>query len=191
MVASISNPLLTTPAQDTAMVKGAMGPRAPIKAPPELPPTTETARQGPSTSVISPTQALEASQQTLGADLRQAMEKAGIRLTGTVDLTVAEDGDISVQGSEADQAAVQSLLQADTSQPGFASRIRAQAQEATRLSSTNGGGQTSGVLSKTPGCVLWHYNSLTQQPPAASNVVFSLGPTASSLSYPGSLTESA
>ncbi len=143
--------------------------------------------------MASATQSLDASQQKLAADLRAALSKAGVKLGGAIEFAVKSDGSVALNGSDADKAAMQAFLKADTSQPSFARRIATQAQDALKLSSSI---QQSAAISqaakfaKSAGSVMSLYQSLMQQA-GATNVVFSMSATSSSLTYPGSLTASA
>lgn len=134
-------------------------------------------------------QALENRQKALSADLRAAMDKAGVKLTGSIEFTVKSDGSVDLKGSDADKAAAQAFLKADTSRPTFANRIATQAKEALQLSTTL---QQSAAISqaakaaRSAGGVMALYTSLIQQA-GTSSVVFSVSATGSSLSYPGSL----
>ena len=138
-------------------------------------------------------QGLETAQKKLSADLRAALEKAGVKLTGTVDFTVKSDGSVSLKGSDADKAAMKSFLSADTSQPSFATRIASQAKDALKLSETI---QQSAAISqaaksaKSAAGVMSLYTSFMQQA-SASSAVYSLSATSSSLTYPGSLSANA
>lgn len=141
----------------------------------------------------SAAQALEAGQKTLATDLRAALAKAGVKLTGAVEFTVSSSGAVGIKGSDADKAATQAFLKADTSQPSFASRIANQARDALKLSTTI---QQSAAISqaakfaKSSGGVVSLYTSLMQQSGAAS-AVFSISASGSALTYPGSLTANA
>lgn len=136
---------------------------------------------------------LETSQQALGAELRAALAKAGVKLQGRVEFTVKADGSVGSTGSEADKAAVKGFLASDTSKPSFANRIATQAQEALKLSATIQQGAAisqAARLSKSSGGVMALYNTLMQQTPTAS-AVFSVSAAGSSLTYPGSLSANA
>lgn len=134
-------------------------------------------------------QTLEDRQKDLSADLRAAMGKAGVKLTGSIEFTVKSDGSVDLKGSDADKAATQAFLKADTSRPSFANRIATQAKEALQLSTTL---QQSAAISqaakaaRSAGGVMALYTSLMQQA-GTSSVVFSVSATGSSLSYPGAL----
>jgi hypothetical protein len=141
----------------------------------------------------SAAQSLEAGQKQLATDLRAAMAKAGVKLTGAVEFSVSSSGNVQVKGSDADKAATQAFLKADTSQPSFASRIANQARDALKLSATlqqSAAASQAAKLAKTSGGVISLYTSLMQQSSAAS-AVFSLSGTGSSLTYPGSLAANA
>jgi len=137
--------------------------------------------------------ALETGQKTLSADLRAALAKAGVKLTGAIEFTVKSDGSVDIKGSDADKAAIKAFLSADTSQPSFAARIAGQARDALKLSATV---QQSAAISqaakqaKSTGDVMSLYTSLMQQA-GTSSVVFSVSAASSALTYPGSLKTSA
>lgn len=136
---------------------------------------------------------LDTAQKKLGADLRAAMDKAGLHLNGAVDIAVKSDGSVTFNGSDPDKAAMKAFLKADTSQPSFASRIADQAQEAMKLSTTiqqSAAISQAAKLAKSAGGVMSLYTSLMQQS-SGTSVLFSVSPTSSSLSYPGSLATKA
>lgn len=134
-------------------------------------------------------QALENGQKALSTDLRAAMDKAGVKLTGAIEFTIKSDGSVDLKGSDADKAATKAFLNADKSQPSFATRIASQARDALKLSATI---QQSAAISqaakaaKSSGGVMSLYTSLMQQAGTAS-VVFSVSAASSALTYPGSL----
>lgn len=139
---------------------------------------------------VSAARSLESAQKALGADLRAALAKAGVKLGGAVELVVKCDGSVEINGSDADKATVKAFLSADTSQPSFATRIAGQARDALKLSASiqqSAAVSQAARLSKTSGGLMSLYTSLMQQTSAAS-AVFSLSATSSSLTYPGSLT---
>lgn len=132
---------------------------------------------------------LETGQVALAADLRAALNKALAKLEGNVQFSVSAKGEVTVEGSDKDKAAVQAVLKADTSDPSLASRIATQASDAMQLSSQI---QQSAAISQaakssaTPDGVISLYQSLMQQT-ASTSVVFSVSATTSTLTYPGSL----
>jgi hypothetical protein len=145
------------------------------------------------TKAATAAHALETSQKILSTDLRAAMAKAGVKLTGAVEFTVKSDGSVDIKGSDADKAATKDFLSADTSQPSFATRIAGQAREALKLSATiqqSAAISQAAKLAKSAGGVMSLYTSLMQQA-GTSSVVFSVSAAASSLTYPGSLTTNA
>ncbi|NCT82013.1 MAG: hypothetical protein GXC94_02625 [Comamonadaceae bacterium] len=136
---------------------------------------------------------LESAQKALAADLRAALDKAGVKLGGAVEFTVKSDGGVELKGSEADRAAVKAFLSADRSQPGFAARIANQARDALKLSTTiqqSAAISQAARLAKSTGGVMSLYASLMQQT-GATSVVYSVSANASSLTYPGSLAAKA
>lgn len=138
-------------------------------------------------------QALERGQKTLGNELRAAMAKAGVKLSGAIEFSVTSDGSVSVKGSDADKAATQAFLKADTNSPSFASRIATQARDAMKLSTSiqqSAAISQAAKMAKTTGGVVSLYTSLMQQT-ASTSVTFSLSAGSSSLTYPGSLTANA
>ncbi|MDR7268985.1 hypothetical protein J2X20_001614 [Pelomonas saccharophila] len=136
---------------------------------------------------------LDTSQKKLATELRAAMDKAGVHLTGAIEFSVKSDGSVDIKGSDADKAATQAFLKADTSQPGFANRIATQARDALKLSTSiqqSAAISQAAKLAKTSGGVMSLYTSLMQQT-AATSVVFSVSAASSSLTYPGSLATNA
>lgn len=136
---------------------------------------------------------LDIAQKKLGAELRTAMDKAGIHLTAAIDISVKSDGSVAFNGSEADKAAMKAFLKADTSQPSFANRIADQAKEAMKLSTTiqqSAAISQAAKLARSAGGVMSLYTSLMQQT-SSTSVVFSVSATSSSLSYPGALATNA
>lgn len=137
--------------------------------------------------------ALEGRQASLGSELRSALEKAGTRLTGTVEFSVDGQGALAVSGTAQDKAAVQSFLAQDRSKPGFAARLSALAQDADAHSATVR--QTAAIsqaarMASGPSGVMSLYGSLMKQQDGHA-AVFSLSSTQSSLSYPGMLASQA
>ena len=151
----------------------------------------KTAGSSPQASIAS--RALDKQQAALATDLRAALGKANIKLSGPVEFSVSADGAVAIKGAEADKAAVSAFLKADTTRPGFAARIATQARDALKLSGTI---QQSAAISQAAryagnsGGVMSLYNSLMQQS-GASAAVFSVSASASSLTYPGALAAKA
>ncbi|HET7792894.1 MAG TPA: hypothetical protein VFL64_05880 [Rhizobacter sp.] len=157
--------------------------------------TTEAALKaaGSRPQAAVPGRALDKQQAALAADLRAALGKANIKLSGPVEFSVSSDGAVALKGAEADKAAVSAFLKADTSQPGFSARIATQARDALKLSATirqNAAISQAARYAGNSGGVMSLYTSLMQQS-TASTAVFSVSPTASSLTYPGSLATKA
>ena len=136
--------------------------------------------------------ALDKQQTALAADLRAAMSKAGIKLSGAVEFSVSSDGTVGIKGSDADKAAMTAFLKADTSKPGFAARIATQAQDALKLSATI---QQTAAISQAAryggkSGVMSMYASLMQQTNTTA-AVFTVAAGSSSLTYPGALSAKA
>jgi hypothetical protein len=136
---------------------------------------------------------LDKQQAALGNDLRAAMNKANVKLTGTIEFSVGSDGAVDVKGNDADKAAVKAFLKADTGLPSFANRIATQAKSALDISSKL---QERAAISQAAryagasGNVMAMYSSLMAQG-STTTAVFSVSTTSSSLSYPGSLSTKA
>lgn len=136
---------------------------------------------------------LDVAQKKLGTDLRAAMGKAGIHLSGAVDISVKSNGSVAFSGSDEDKAAMKAFLKADSSQPSFANRIADQAKEAMKLSTTiqqSAAISQAAKLARSAGGVMSLYTSLMQQN-SSTSVMFSISSTSSSLSYPGALATNA
>jgi len=136
--------------------------------------------------------ALDKQQAALASDVRAAMSKSGIKLSGAVEFSVSSDGTVGIKGSDADKAATTAFLKADTSQPSFATRIATQARDALKLSATI---QQSAAISQAARYggklgVMSLYTSLMQQT-NTSAAVFTIAAGSSSLTYPGALATKA
>ena len=136
--------------------------------------------------------ALDKQRAALASDVRAAMSKSGIKLSGAVEFSVSSDGTVGIKGSDADKAATTAFLKADTSQPSFATRIVTQARDALKLSATI---QQSAAISQAAryggkSGVMSLYTSLMQQT-NTSAAVFTVAAGSSSLTYPGALATKA
>jgi hypothetical protein len=138
-------------------------------------------------------QSLEKQQASLGKDLQAAMAKAGVKLSGSVEYSIGDDGKLAVDGSDADKANATAFLKADTSSPSFTTRLTSLTQAADKLSGSirqtaaisqaaHYGGQGAGVVSL--------YTSLMQSQDTTP-AVFSFSVSTSSLTYPGVLAAKA
>lgn len=137
--------------------------------------------------------ALESRQASLGHELRSALEKAGVKLTGTVEFSRDDQGALAVEGNAQDKAAVRSFLANDPSKPGFTARLTALAQEADAHSGTvrqSAAISQAARMASGPSGVMSLYASLMKQQDSHA-AVFSLSATQTSLSYPGMLTSQA
>ncbi len=150
-------------------------------------------RAAGTTKSLAAGHSLESGEKKLATDLRAALAKAGVKLSGAVEFSVKSDGTVETKGSDADKAALKAFLNADTTQPSFANRMATQAKDAMKLSSTI---QQSAAISQAAkvagrsGNLMSLYNTYMQQS-AATTVVFSVSAATSSLTYPGSLAASA
>jgi outer membrane murein-binding lipoprotein Lpp len=136
---------------------------------------------------------LEKKEAALATDLRAAMTKAGVTLTGPVEFSVDSGGVLQVGGNDKDKAAVTAFLKNDATKPTFASRVSNLAAEADNLSNTIR--QTAAIsqaarYAGSSSNVMSLYGSLMKQQ-EATPAVFSLSATASSLTYPGVLASKA
>lgn len=137
--------------------------------------------------------ALDKQQALLATDLRAAMVTAGVKLSGAVEFSVGSDGSVGIKASDADKAATTAFLKADTSRPGFATRVATLARDALKLSSTI---QQSAAISQAAryagksGGVMSLYASLMQQS-NTTPAVFTVGAASSSLTYAGVLATKA
>lgn len=138
--------------------------------------------------------ALETRQATLAGELRSALDKAGVKLSGAVEFSLDSHGSLAVSGQAADKAAVQTFLAADRSRPGFASRLSALAQDADAHSGTvrqSAAISQAARMASGPNGVLSLYANLMKQQDSHA-AVFSLSASqGSSLTYPGMLASKA
>ncbi|HSI47447.1 MAG TPA: hypothetical protein VLA61_04230 [Ideonella sp.] len=136
---------------------------------------------------------LDQKQTALATDMRAAMAKAGVKLSGSVAFSVDAKGGLTVEGSDKDKAAVTAFLKADASKPGFSSRLGALSTEASALSATI---RQSAAISQAAryagasGNVMAMYTSLLKQQDATP-ATFALSAANSSLTYAGVLSSTA
>lgn len=193
VVSSINNPLLSylsaqTPNGSASNAKTAAG-----SARGTALPQAALDRAAGTAKSAAAARSLESAQKALSNDLRAALAKAGVKLGGAVEFAVKSDGGVELKGADADRAAVKAFLNADRSQPSFATRIASQARDAMKLSTTiqqSAAISQAAKLSKSSGGVMALYASMMQQT-ATTSVVFSVSATSSSLTYPGSLAANA
>ena len=202
MVASVNNSLLnylTSQGQDaaqaTTLANGkatTTGSGTAAKATTTVPKAALDRAAGTAKSLAAG-HSLESGEKKLATDLRAALAKAGVKLSGAIEFSVKSDGTVETKGSDADKAAIKAFLAADTTQPSFANRIATQAKDAMKLSSTI---QQSAAISQAAkvagrsGNLMSLYSTYMQQS-AATTVVFSVSAASSSLTYPGSLSANA
>jgi len=77
---------------------------------------------------------LDQQQAALGKELAAGLAKAGMKLSGAVSLTLAQDGSVSVAGNAADQAALARLFKADVSTPRLQARLGSVLKDAQAMS---------------------------------------------------------
>lgn len=130
---------------------------------------------------------LDKQQSALATDLKSAMATAGVQLSGSVSFSVSSSGELQVDGSDADKAQVDKFLAADTSNPGFTSRITSLTTAAQMLSSNIQ--QTASIsqaarYASSPSAVLSLYQTLSQQQDTTA-AAFNFSAAGSSLTYAG------
>ncbi|QHI97511.1 hypothetical protein GT347_05630 [Xylophilus rhododendri] len=136
---------------------------------------------------------LDRQQNALASELRAALAKTGVELGGAVSFGVSSAGKLVVSGSDADKAKVNSFLSADSSKPGFSSRLASLTSAAESLSGTI---KQSAAISQAaryasgPSGLLSLYATLSKQQDATA-ASFTLSATGSSLTYAGVLTSKA
>jgi alkyl sulfatase BDS1-like metallo-beta-lactamase superfamily hydrolase len=133
--------------------------------------------------------ALDKQQAALATELRGGLAKAGVKLAGEVDFSVASDGSVAVKGSDADKAAVTAFLKKDATNPSLQSRLGSALKAAQALSAT---AQQTNAISMAarhggaPGNVMAMYTSFMGHKDSTP-AVLSLSAATSSLAYPGML----
>jgi len=190
---STGNSLLTYMTTDTAGTSGSNTSSSPVSANAKarIAATAQAALQaaGSTHQASVAGRALDKQQTALASDMRAAMTKSGVKLTGTVEFSVTSDGKVDLKGSDADKAATTAFLKSDASQPSFATRIATLARDALKVSATI---QQSAAISQAAryggksGGVMSMYTSLMQQSTTTS-AVFSFSASTNSLTYPGAL----
>ena len=157
--------------------------------------TSSSSAGGTSAKAAQVRQELDGLQTGIAQDLRSALKRAGLSLTGTVSFKVNTNGSLDITGSAADKAAVSKALNADSQQPSLASRIqsldkRVEAYDAANtrnaaLSSAAryaGRGQAANVMTL--------YQTLLSQN-SSSSAVFSVSAQGSQLAFSGSVNATA
>jgi hypothetical protein len=196
VVTSVNNSLLndlTSQGQDSAAANALTAQTASKAGAAMALPQQALQRAAGTAKAASAVHSLDTAQKTLANELRAAMNKAGVKLTGPIEFSVKADGSVDIKGSDADVAATKAFLKADTSQPSFARRIATQANDAMKLSTSiqqSAAISQAAKLAKTASGVMSLYTSLMQQT-STTNVVFSVSSASSSLTYPGSLAAAA
>ena len=138
-------------------------------------------------------QTLDKLQQGIAKDLKAALQKAGVSLTGTVDFSVGANGALKVAGNAKDQANVQAVLSADRSTPSLAARIKSLDQRVELYDSQNTRSAALTTAARQAGKgsnVLDLYQSMMSQNTKAS-AVFSVSDKSSQLAFSGALNSTA
>jgi hypothetical protein len=136
---------------------------------------------------------LDTQQAALGKELAAGLAKAGVKLSGHVSFSVGAKGQLAVDGSDADTAAVEKWMKSDTSKPSLQSRMADLLTSAQKLSSQTQQNNAISLAARyagAPGNVMAMYSQFmghTDSTPA----VLSFDGTASALSYPGALSSHA
>ena len=137
-------------------------------------------------------QAVDKQSNALVADLKNAMAQAGVKLGGTVELSIDSASKLQVKGSDEDKAAIGAFLAADQSQPSLSARLASLASDANALSSSI---QKTAAISQaarysSTSNFLSAYGTLVQGQSATASVL-SLSASSASFSYPGMLASRA
>ncbi len=133
--------------------------------------------------------ALDKQQSALATTLRSGLAKAGIKLAGAIDFTLAKDGSVTVKGSDADKAALAAFLKQDRSSPSLQAQVGAVLKAAQSVSAT--AQQTNAIslaarYAGNSGNVMAMYASYMGHQDTTP-AVLSLSTASSSLVYPGML----
>ena len=136
---------------------------------------------------------LEAKTSALATELQAALRQAGVKLAGSVDFSVAADGQLAIKGNEKDADAAKAFLKNDPRVPSFASRLGALAKEADAHSQTlrqNAAISQAARYAANATGVMSLYGSLLQRQDTTP-AVFTLGASGGTLTYPGVLQSKA
>lgn len=136
---------------------------------------------------------LDRQQNTLAADLRKALGKTGIELSGPVKFGVSSAGKLVVSGSDADKEKISKFLSGDTTKPSFSTQLIGLTSAAENLSNTikqSAAISQAARYSSGPAGLLAIYATLSKQQDSAA-ALFTLSGASSSLTYAGVLTSKA
>jgi hypothetical protein len=137
-------------------------------------------------------QAVDKQSTALITDLKNAMAQVGVKLGGTIELSINSASRLQVKGSDEDKTAIGAFLAADKSSPSLSSRLASLASDANALSS---GIQKTAAISQaarysSTSNFLSAYGTLVQGQSATASVL-SLSTSSASFSYPGMLASRA
>lgn len=183
----------TTTAGQTTTKAGDTTTKASTKAAEKTQATTRTAPATATAKTQQIRQTLDKLQQGIAKDLKAALQKAGVSLTGTVDFSVGANGALKVAGNAKDQANVQAVLSADRSTPSLAARIKSLDQRVELYDSQNTRSAALTTAARQAGKgsnVLDLYQSMMSQNTKAS-AVFSVSDKSSQLAFSGALNSTA
>ena len=136
---------------------------------------------------------LDTQQAALGKELAAGLAKAGVKLSGAVAFSLDAKGQLSVDGKDADTAAVENWMKSETSRPGLQSRLSdvlTSAQNLSAQTQQNNAISLAARYAGAPGNVMAMYSQFmghTDSTPAVLN----FDGAASTMSYPGALSSHA
>ena len=136
---------------------------------------------------------LGSQQAALGEQLSKGLAASGVTLSGDVSFSLDANGNVTVDGSAADQSAVQSWFQQDTSKPSLESQIGSALKSAQTLSQTTQQDNAISMAARYAGPSS-NLMSLYQQfmgSVQAPSPVMTLSGATSTLTYPGALNSQA
>lgn len=136
---------------------------------------------------------LESKATALATELQAALKQAGVKLSGSVEFSVAPDGQLAIKGTHKDADAARAFLKNDQRVPSFASRLGALAKEADAHSQTlrqNAAISQAARYAANASGVMSLYGSLLQRQDSTP-AVFTLSASGGSLTYPGVLQSKA
>lgn len=136
---------------------------------------------------------LDKQQAALGKELASSLAKAGVTLSGHVSFSVDSKGQLAVDGSDADTAAVEKWMKSDPSTPSLQSRLADVLTSAQKLSSQTQQNNAISLAARyagAPGNVMAMYSQFMGHADSTP-AVLSFDGTASSMTYPGALNASA
>ena len=132
---------------------------------------------------------LDKQQAALGQELANGLSKLGLKVGADVSFAVGPDGSVSVEGSDADKAAVDATFKSDISNPSLQSRIGSVLKTAQALSASTQQSNAISMAARYGGAstnVMAMYTQFMGHADATP-ATLNFDGAASSLSYPGAL----